>query len=331
MPRVTLKQIAERAGVAHTTVSRVLSGKWQENVKPETRARILELADEMGYRPHLGARLMVTGRSYLVGYVTTNLSDHSEKMLEVARRELQSRGLRLSVHVGSLDELVRELGASHVDGAILLDFPEGASSVVRRAFPGVPLVGMGNYHSQDFDYVGVALGQATSDAVQHLVRQGCQRLVHLTDQEDPTSGDVRLNSFINAVRNAGLMPRWERLEEESLQGGMALCQRLFSEAPPPDGLFCRNDVVATAAIRAAHEAGLRVPDDVAIVGCDDIDVAPYLVPSLSTLAQPFEEAVRMATDFVVRRIETPELPQQATKLDAVLVARESSQRIQPIP
>jgi DNA-binding LacI/PurR family transcriptional regulator len=327
MTRVTLKQIAERAGVAHTTVSRILSGKWEQNVKPETRSRVVKIAEEMGYRPHAGARLMVTGRSYTVAFAAPTLSAHAEKMLIAARQELERRGLRLSIHFGAMSQIIDELSEAHVDGAILLDYAEPDSSLVQRLMPNVPLVGVGNYHSSRFDYVEVDLSRATREAVRHLIKRGCRRIVHLTDQIDLIEGgDTRLRVYVEAMSEAGLCPEWRTVRAETLLGGLDAARNLLREPNPPDGIFCRNDVIGTAAIRAAHELGLRVPADVAIAGCDNIDVSEYLVPSLTTLAQPFDEAVRLAADFVTRRMQDPSLTQQTAVIQARFLPRESSWR-----
>ncbi len=214
-----------------------------------------------------------------------------------------------------------------VDGIIALDSPE-CVRVFRQANPHVhmPVVSMGAYYVEEGDFVGIDLYSGAVEAVQHLLQAGVKRPAYLVCNYGNRAGDARYDGYTAAVRQAGLEPLYIVAEHSSRPCARERMHQYLDEHPCPDGLFCFNDEMAIGAYRALCERGIRVPDDVAIVGCDGIMDTEYLERPLSTVVQPVEEMCRLAWEFLHRRIENPSVAPQQVLLKAHLVVRDSSRR-----
>jgi DNA-binding LacI/PurR family transcriptional regulator len=309
--RTRLKDVAERAGVSVKTVSNVVNG--YEHVTPETRSRVEAALHDLGYVPNLAARGLRNGRSGVIALALPEL--HAPYFAEIAHhvvRAAADRGWTVLVDEteGRLDrerQFAAGIRAHLIDGLILSPLALTARDLDRRA-DGVPLVLLGERVRHDVaDRVAVDNVQAATDATAQLLKQGRRRVAAIGVQRSAAgvSARLRLKGYRKAVREHGLdldpllavpAAAWHRAD------GAAAVRSLLALGPPPDALFCFNDLLALGALRALHEAGLRVPDDVAVVGFDDIEEARYSTPTLSTVSPAKDRIAGTAVELLVARL-----------------------------
>jgi LacI family transcriptional regulator len=196
----------------------------------------------------------------------------------------------------------------------------------RSGYP--PIVGMGgiNYRSDAMDTVGIDLAGGARAAVQHLLDVGCCRIAYVAERMPDAGGEARHDSYTRVVERAG-QPTEVILTGTQFRADVRRRLRDYlGEHGCPDGLFCTNDEVALGAYRALCDLGIRVPDDVALVGCDGIEDTEYLERPLTTIVQPVDQMCALAWQFLQRRIDDPSLPWQHALLAPQLVIRDSSRR-----
>jgi len=304
---VTMQDVARRAAVSAKTVSRVVND--EPHISPDKRARVLAAIDELGYRLNPAARTLRTGRSGVIGLGLPDLRE--PYYAELAHAVLQQAGRRgLTVLVdptgGDRDRelaLLRGRGGG-LDGVLLYALGVGAQDADAAALPAVLLgerVEPGAAAAVDAD-------PAVAAAVAHLVETGRRRIAVLGADPRPGSpGARRTAAFRRAAREAGLDvdeallvdvgPRWGR------QAGADAAARLLDSGLPVDALVAHTDALALGALRAALDRGLRVPEDLAVVGSGDTEDARYAVPSLTSIAQGTSEVAGTAVALLEDRIE----------------------------
>jgi len=326
--KVTIKQIAECVGVSPSTVSRVLNGSRQHVISEQTRQRVLQAAEELGYQPHLGARSLVTGRTCMVALWMHHLytAFHGQVVHLVEATLWQSGYEMLIRQVGHQSEPPRH-GWGRVDGIIGFECVGALRSAQKtsRRRP-VPVVSMGAYYLTEVDHVGVDLYTGSVQAVQHLIEQGCHRVAYLVNAESRHPGDARRDAYDVVVEAAGLPKEYIVSVDQSRSAAMAAVAEHVEQFGLPDAIFCHNDEMAMGAYRGLRLLGVRVPDEVALVGCDGIEDTEYLEVPLSTIRQPLEEMCRLACEFLQRRMTQRDIPVQSAVLMPQLVVRESSSR-----
>ncbi len=319
---VTILDIARQVNLSHTTVSRVLNGRTAINIPETTRSRVLAVAQELGYRPNLNARALVTGRSKLIALQLYHLD--SPFGMEVAR-ELQTLawqdGYEVLVHefLGDDSNL-----RSVVDGVLLLD--RIFHPVDTRPAPEeqTPHVALGSFYIDTIDSVGVDLRVASREAMDLLLSTGRKQIIFMGRQDAFVEQvDGRIVAYHEAMAEAGLPPLLIHSPANSrAQGRRALLDYLENQGVP-EAVFCQNDELAMGCYRALRERGLQVPGDVAVIGCDGIDEGQFLTPALTTISQPVAALCSQGWAFLKRRIEDRTCPLQQAVLPASLVLRES--------
>lgn len=330
--RVTLKDIAKRLDVSHATVSRALNRADDPLISEATRLRVQKLADELGYRPNLAARNLATGRTGLLALwlwseALPNAYHSHVSQLMVA--EAQRSSYQLLINRVGWDSLRTDrrthFDAWHVDGVIAHE----AGPAIQARFPNprklpVPVVSTGAYHFlQGVDHVWIDVRSGAIEAIEHLLFGGRRRIAYVAECLEERRTDPRCLVH-GELLDAAALPKLF-LEVPGDRAGMRQAVReAFEQGFPADALFCHNDDVAVAAYRGLCDVGVRVPDDVAIVGCDGIQDTEYLEVPLSTIAQPLEEMCALARQFLERRIEDPTRPLQEAWLPAKLTIRPSS-------
>ncbi len=334
---VRMKDIAKDMGVSLMTVSKALRNK--SDIAEETRRRIVERARELKYQPNLIARSLVSRRSYLVGLIIPDMmtSFFAEIAKGVSAR-LEPQGYQIVV-CNSGERLETELQqlkvllSRHVDGLII------ASSATNSASSPADVMGTPNANWVLIDrtipgvkanYVGVNDEEIASLAVEHLIEQGCRRIAHIRGPEIST-GIGRLLGYRRALTKHRLKapPEYVVAREPGDIGGYDAMRRLLRQNPPPDGVFGFNDPVAAGAIKAILEAGLRVPQDVAVVGVGNVHYSDLLRVPLSTIDQSTMLIGRSAADLLLDSMESKDrhTPRRIL-LSPRLVVRESSLRKQ---
>ena len=329
--RVTIKDIASRLNLSTATVSKVLSGRGGAFISEATRQKVLETAREMGYRPNRVARALVTGKTDIISLWAETLAPYHTEVVNLLMDQMRPHGFDLiitdMVKHPDWRAYCEKFPQWHVDGIIALDSPR-CVRVYREANPMVrtPLVSMGAYYVEEGDFVGVDLYAGAMEAVQHLLQVGCRRPAYLVCEYGNHVGDARYDGYMQVMRQAGLEPLVIVAEHSSRPSARQRMLEYLDEHPCPDGLFCFNDEMAIGAYRALCERGIRVPEEVAIVGCDGILDTEYLERPLSTVVQPVQEMCWLGWQFLFRRMENPSVVPQQALLKAHLVVRDSSRR-----
>ncbi len=339
MSRVSIKDIAREADVSHSTVSRALSES--PLVSAETRMRIQRLAREMGYSPDALARSLVVGRTLTIGVVVTTIADPF--IAEIVQQiEYMAQDLGYSVILASSNsEPEREIAAvemlhsKRVDGVIVTSSRIGALYQEHLDRLGVPVV-LVNSHSEEAGRYTFSISVDNRDggsvATQHLVELGHRRIAYVSGPSDHAqqsgSDDLeRRSGYQTVMGQEGIDcdPSLVLRGTGSTDGGERALPALLSLAEPPTAVFCYNDMTAIGLLQAARQQGVSVPRDLAVVGFDDIALASYVCPSLTTVAQPIERMGRGAMKMVLDLMEGHG---QADVADVVvrgrLVVRESS-------
>lgn len=324
----TIRDVAEQANVSVATVSRVLNGS--DSVRAETEAQVLDAVEALNYLPNEAARSLRTQKTRTVGVLLPNM--HGEFFAQVTRgldQQAGSDGHHVLVSNSHTDEeeaesVLRSL-LGRVEGLIIL-WPrldiEFLEALVPDDLPIVLLstsVDTSRFRSLSFDNRGGAYA-----AVEHLAEHGHDRVAILTGGPDNFDAQERLAGYRDAVADLGLVAD-AALEVEgdfTQEAGRAAVARLTRLSPRPTALFASNDSMALGVLRGMHEAGLRAPDDLALVGFDDIPTARYAAPSLTTVHAPTLELGRRAVDTLLRASTSAEAPVHQT-LETRLVRRES--------
>ena len=336
---VTLKDVAARVGVHPMSVSVALNGgKTKTRVSDETRQRIVEAAAQMGYRPNLAARSLSMQKTNLIAVWTQHLtSSYVTPILGATQKHLQHAGLGMMICLvpddphGNWDAVP----AVHwpVDGILAHGISFAAEDFVRTfgiGHPPIVVYGAHCYESGILDSVGVDLGIGACEAMAHLHAQGYRRIAFLGTEINISPGQERFDAYLAAQQKIGSEPisiSCAHQEEIREPTRMAVLEYLKIHAAP-DAIFCHNDDMALGAYRALCDLKLRVPHDVALVGCDGIADTRYLETPLSTIVTPVEEMCAQAWQLLQRRIAEPEAPLQHIVLSSHLEVRASSQRSQ---
>jgi len=330
--RITLKDIAQRLDISHATVSRALNRAEDPLISEATRLRVRQVAEEMGYRPNHAARSLLTGRTGLVAlwlWSEALPNSYHANVSQVMHAEALNRSYQLLVNLVSRTTLQSPhnnlFDAWHVDGIIAHEAGPAIQAQFRgERRPPVPVVSTGAYHFlPNADRVVIDVAEGAILAIRHLLDIGRRRIVYVTDDLAHRSGDPRFSAYNALLPEAGLAP--EYIDVPSARAGVRAAVRAYVEAHGvPDALFCHNDDMAIASYRGLCDLGIRVPDDVAIVGCDGIEDTEYLEVPITTIAQPLSEMCEIACRFLEQRIEDPARPIQEASLPARLVIRSST-------
>jgi LacI family transcriptional regulator len=327
---ITLQDIAGRAGVSKMTVSAVLSGRTKNVfVSEATRQRVLALADEMGYRPNVAARALSTGRTNVVEFWAQNVNNpYFNAVFHAARRHLLAHDLSIALFEASVGAPALPGPAWPSDGTLVFDCPWRPEKLQERldskGAAHRPYVTLGTYHDPSGDYVAVDLYPGVVNAVEHLLARSRRRVAYLVDLASNYPEEVRCRAYADTTRFAGAEPDYLVSPDNSRATTRVFMREYVRTYGCPDGLFCHNDLMAVGAYRGLCDLGIRVPDDVMIVGCDGIEELEYLECPISTVSQPVEEMCELASRFLHARIEEADRPPQQQVLKAQLVVRQSS-------
>ncbi|MEU7799118.1 LacI family DNA-binding transcriptional regulator [Micromonospora arborensis] len=330
---VSLKDIAERAGVSLATVSNVVNG--YRPVGEATRQRVQQAIDELGYIPNLGARHLRRGRTGLIALAIPELNNpYFAELADIAIREAAGHGYTLVMENTAADRqaelLLLDGSRRHIiDGLIFSPVRIGRDEVLARtAVSPLVLIGEGVY-DVPHDHIAIDNVAASHAAIQHLVAVGRRRIAFIgAAGGDRQSAHLRMRGYREALASYGLPFRSElvaRTDEFGRLEGMRTMRDLLALDDPPDAVFAYNDLIAIGALRALAEAGCRVPEDVAVVGIDDIEEGRFSSPTLTTIAPDKEEIGRLAVRRLVARIEGTEVAAPLTvQTPFRLIRREST-------
>ncbi|TQM63765.1 LacI family DNA-binding transcriptional regulator [Humibacillus xanthopallidus] len=319
--------VAKLAGVSHQTVSRVLND--HPHIRPSTRAKVEQAIAQLGYQPNTAARALVRGRTGMVGIVTAAGAFYGPRSAQHAV-SVAARAAGFSVTNIELDEItsetlaaaVEDLARVGVEGLVVVAGHDAAVDVARRRQGTLPVVVVEGDLTRAAMSAGVDQVAGAVAATEHLLRLGHRRIAHISGPLDWSEARARLDGWRLAMTRAGL-PAADLLPGDwSPASGYAAGQRLADDAGVT-AVFAGNDQMALGALRALREAGLRVPEDVSLVGFDDIPEAAYLSPPLTTVHQDFTTVGRQAIAVLTAVLRGDE-PPTGGLLPAPLVVRGST-------
>ena len=334
--RVTIKDIAQQLGVTHTTVSRALSQNPEVSalVTEQTRERIKRLAAELGYTPNLMAKGFVTGRTGTLGLLIYQLNreiygTYANELLQAADRRryqlLVSLDTRPLSPISPEDQIrqIQQTMARGVDGLLIYTRGEGGESErILQAVGGLlPVVTFVYPTSKELS--GVVLDDTAGfyEVTKHLIRLGHEWIGFIgSDWDRDRVGSAKARGYFRAMQEHHLTP--ERLPADHLvRSGYRLGKAIRDRFT---AYVCRNDYIAIGLCRGLWEAGLRVPEDVAVVGQGDIEVSAYMTPALTTLATPYEEIAETVMDLMLELLQGDASPRpRKVTLPYRLIVRES--------
>lgn len=335
---ITIYDIAERAGVSIATVSRVFSGRTR--VAAATRDRVFEIARELGYEPNVSARRLAQQATQVVSMVLPTMTSYFfTEVIRGVQRCLSDAGYDLLVYSGrasdSIDgQLQRALQAGRSDGLLACSLPLTPEQLQRMNGSPTPVVLIDSIHP-DFDSVAVNNVEGGYAAARHLLDCGYQRIGLILPHPDPAPGRDRREGFERALREANVRvePHLVYVSSEldrhgyTADAGYAGMRALLSRSERPDAVFAACDEQALGALRALEDAGLRCPEDVALMGFDDIVTSAYV--GLSTLRQPMYEMGRAGAEKLLRRLTDPERTVSHTVFSARLIPRKTTRAPRP--
>jgi LacI family transcriptional regulator len=329
--RVVISDVAAAAGVSPTTVSHALSGR--RAVSETTRRRVLEVVDELGYRSSIVAQSLRIQQTNSVALLVVDISNpYYPPLAQSVHDGLADEGYVSLIGItygepATEETMLHNIVRRNVDGLIVQPMSLSPKEIRRIVGP-MPLVLITDHEGElHADQVQTSDGQGIADAVRHLSDRGFDEVGFIGGPDGRSPGTLRLASFRAAAQalDVTVADEWVEHVPFTREGGHEAALRLLSLSHRPRAIMCANDVIAVGLFDAAHELGLAVPGDVAIVGFDDIDVASMLRPRLTTVRNPARDVGAACVEAVLARIDCgPEAPYTVRSLPTVLVPREST-------
>jgi LacI family transcriptional regulator len=329
---LTIKDIAKLAGVSIATVSRVVNGR--DDVSAETRNAVQRIVREHGYTPNRSARKLSGGRTGLVGVTLPLIAPaYFSLIIAGAARALYERDLRIVLcptehHHEREISLLERLMHGTTDGGLLV-LPEESNHELRiLRSHGYRFVVIDPLKPVDDEIAAVsAANSAGADqGVRHLIALGHRRIGAITGPAGWVATEERLRGYHSALAGAGIQPDPSLVTESNFEidGGRAATARLLQLPDPPTAIFAFNDNLAIGALQEARARGLRLPEQLSVVGFDDTGEASIVTPALTTLRQPLAEMGRMAVSLLTRLLEENRVDALHVELATKLIVRDST-------
>jgi DNA-binding LacI/PurR family transcriptional regulator len=327
---LVMADVAARAGVSHQTVSRVVNG--HPSVAPRTRERVERAIAELGYRPNIAARALVTGSSRTLGLVTVKINQYgpAQTMLGL-EKAARAAGYSLSVSIlddataAAMREAVNTFVSQRVDAIVALSTYDDAAEALSALEAPVPLVAVQVGGDEERPAVGVDQVAGARLATRHLLDLGHRTVYHVAGPLDSQEARGRVEGWRAELEAAGApVPdhlRGDWTPSSGHAAGQQLAERIRA-GEEVTAVFLANDQMALGLLAAFHENGIEAPDDVSVVGFDDLPESPYFTPPLTTVRQDFAELGRRGVQLVLARLRGEDLHLRA--VPAQLVVRAST-------
>jgi len=332
--KVTINDIAKISGVSKATVSRVVNGT--KPVSDEVRRKVMQAIDETGYKPSSLARSLMTKETKLIGVVIPDVSNPIFSQLVKGMEEVSSeQGYNILLCNSYLNhdkemEYLEILSDKEVDGIVFLTTKETkAHSDFFNEYKKPVVTVDRSFKNIDIPSVSIDDFEASQKAVNYLINLGHKNIGMVrASLDDRAHGLHRFEGYKVALENAGLCIREENVVEGdfSVQSGYDAVSKILSNNTPPTAIFFANDTMAVGGIRCITDSGLRVPDDISVIGFDDIPISEMFIPSLSTIKQPTMTVGRSAMEKLLKLIKNEPI-EMHTLFETQLIQRNSSKRI----
>ncbi|WP_142326712.1 LacI family DNA-binding transcriptional regulator [Priestia megaterium] len=328
----TIRDVAAKAGVSAATVSRIINNKGQAT--PETIARVHAIIKELGYKPNVVARSLTSRKSNTIALLVPTISNPF--FPELARGvEDVANSYGLNIFLCNTDDerekvnnYLVSLRERYVDGVIINSLNLTNEDLEELHSNGIPTITLDRtFSNHEFSSISVKHRIGAQLATKHLIDIGCKRIGLIRGPEDDFTAVQRMWGYRDYVKEFDWFDQsWIALGDFSVKSGYLCMKELFQRHPDIDGVFASNDLMAIGLLKAAHEWGRKVPDELAIIGFDGIDMSQYTNPPISTIKQPSYEMGKMAMEELLRLIKKPESDFNKIELDVELILRESSMR-----
>ncbi len=331
--RVRIQDVAAAAGVSTQTVSRVLNRK--PDVSAETRERVLEVIHRLGYEPNVLARGLASNKTFTLGLIINNLADPFYALI-LAEAEAEARRLNYvflicSTEQNPSDELrfLKILYSRQVDGILLLALPSAEEQyryLLALHQEGMPVVSIASHLLDDqISFIDIDNVDGGYQATRCLIEAGRRRIATITGPAQSVATRGRYQGYCKALEEAGIPydPALVTGGDWEDRSGYERMNEIMQRGVPFDGLFAQNDRMAIAATHALRQAGYSIPQDVSVVGYDDIPQAVYAFPPLTTIHQPVQDLARTATRMLVELVDNPEMEPRRVLLKPELIRRGS--------
>jgi LacI family transcriptional regulator, galactose operon repressor len=334
--RSTSLDVAKLAGVSRTTVSFVLNDVPSISISAATRKRVLEASKQLNYSPNVAGKKLVSGKSYTIGLVLCQSPEQifTDAFLPQVILGVEQAAIQQGFHVllkpvdptdtGGYARLITE---NHVDGILLSGPRQDDTALIKLHQQRVPILLMGQLPHTDIPFVDVDATAGAELAVKHLIGLGHQRVGMITNAPlDYTSAQQRRDGYTRALEQAKLTVDSSLIKEGNYTpaSGFAAMKSLLEMNPRITAVFVASDVVAMGSLLAIKEAGLRIPQDIAVVGFDDIPLAEYYDPPLSTIRLPAFGLGWAGGERLIRIIQGESLDDVSLLLESKLITRQSS-------
>lgn len=333
MPQLTLEEIGRRAGCSRSTVSRVINN--HQSVSPSVRQRVLEVIEETGYRPHAAARSLAAKRTRVLGLVIPRsvqaffADPYFPRLIQGIAQACNMNGYTLSLFMFHNESEEKELyprvlTRGLTDGVIFSSSVQEDPLLPLLRDSDVPFVTVGRPLVEGpISYVDVDNVVGVRNAVTHLIRHGRRRIGHIGGPADTSVGQDRRQGYVEALQDRGVPIRNELIVESDFTetGGYLAATRLVNAGA--DALVAASDKMAFGALRALRELGKRVPEEIAVVGFDDLEAASLTQPPLTTVRQPIRQTGVTAVETLLDVIDNGPQPARRVILPTQLVIRDS--------
>jgi DNA-binding LacI/PurR family transcriptional regulator len=325
-----MSDVARLAGVSHQTVSRVINGS--PHVRPDTRQKVQAAMRELDYRPNRMARALVTGRSHTLGVVSfdTTLYGPASTLLGIERAAHEAGYFIIvaslkALNRSSVADAVDRLRWHGVDGLLVISAVQDAADALLTPPDDIPLVAVEAGPDEAVPVVEVDQHAGAALATRHLLELGHRNVWHLAGPSEFLEARQRLAGWRDTLERTGVEPPVHLTGDWSARAGYELGTELAASTGLT-ALFVANDHMALGVLRAMQESGRRVPEDVSVVGFDDIPESPYLMPPLTTVRQDFDERGARALQLLLRMIDKGGATPPHPRLPPRLVIRGSTSR-----
>ena len=333
--RVTARDVAEHVGVSPSTISRVLNNTASDLISEETRQRVLEAAAQLGYTPDPFARALRGKKTHLLGLIVREIADPFFARF-ISELSGQARAMNYHLVLGHAQSDPEEaltmtsvLDMRHTDGVIVLGDLKNDEAALQEMLQGKhAVVALCRGPSPASLYtVNIDNRAGTYGLLDHLYDLGHRRFGFI---DGGWLGDLRerREAFLRYVDERQLLarPEWIQARPNNAEGGYHAMQALIDLDEPPTAVVAADDIMAVGALKAVADAELRVPDDLSIVGFDDIDLARFFCPALTTMRQPIDRMSEHALDLMLELINQPQLQREETliRIPPELIVRQST-------
>lgn len=339
--RVTSHDVARRAGVSRATVSLVLNRSQSVTLSKQTRERVLQAAADLGYKPNSAGRMLVSGLTETIGLLVSDpsilLVDQFIPQIlygiEKVNREMGFHvlveGLEATGEAGAYDNLVE---SRRIDGLIVVNPRAGDKALVSLIEKGFPLVLVGSVRHPSEVSVTFTTRRVIGEAVDHVVGLGHSRIGAITfSPRDFVSTDARLAALSSGLERHGLTLGEDAIGDGnfSAESGYTAARALLVRRPDITAIFAGNDTIAIGVMNAARELGRRVPEDLSIVGFDDLPFARWLTPPLTTIRTDGVQQGMIAAEMLSMRLKHQPLESERIRMQPQLVVRDSTVAVPP--